>query len=393
MTSQRQALLGMFFVLVFGILGWFTLFESDLSWFREKFSVKVHFEEAGGLREGDPVLVAGMRWGEVESLTYDPERTPDERVEVVLVLNEPVRLFGDHAIRIEDATVLGGKQLTIDPGEPAQGEVPSEGLYGQVSPGVMKALAEVVDENRESFRNILTGLETLVGDVQGGEGILSRLLYDEELANNLGNAVEAVSATFENAEALTAGLREGTGTFGRLFQDEALYTQITGIADGVQGFVERAERLLADVEAGKGTVGMLLRDEEASQDVRESLASLKTILADLEKGQGTLGKLLKDPSVAENLDRITTAIADGEGTLGRLLMEDDVYEDIAAIAENLADVSRALREGEGTLGKLLYDDELYAEARKALGVLTGTLEEAREAAPISTFLSTLFLGF
>ena len=46
-----------------------------------------------------------------------------------------------------------------------------------------------------------------------------------------------------------------------------------------------------------------------------------------------------------------------------------------------------------TLGKLLNDDELYLQLEKAVTVLVGSLEEAREAAPISTFLNTVFLGF
>ena len=97
--------------------------------------------------------------------------------------------------------------------------------------------------------------------------------------------------------------------------------------------------------------------------------------------------------IAENLDTITDNLANGRGTLGRLLIEEQVYEDVAKIAANLASASDALVEGRGTIGKLLYEDELYAELERAIRVLTGSLEEAREAAPISTFLNTVFLGF
>ena len=49
--------------------------------------------------------------------------------------------------------------------------------------------------------------------------------------------------------------------------------------------------------------------------------------------------------------------------------------------------------GDGTIAKLIREDEVYEELQRALGTLTGSLEEAREAAPISTFLNALFLGF
>lgn len=393
MTSQRQALLGLFFVLVFGILGWFTLFESDLSLFREKVTVRVHFEQAGGLRAGDPVLVAGLRWGEVEGLEYDPEERPEQRVAVDLLLDQQVRLFGDHQILIEDATVLGGKQLVIDPGEPATGEVPLTDLYGEVSPGVMKALGDIVADNRESLTNILAGLEVVVGDLQTGEGTLARLLHDEQLATNLSNAVASVAVTFENAEALTENLREGRGTLGRLMNDPELYEQIQDLATGIDGFVATATGLVDDARAGKGTLGMLLTDEEASADLKAAIDRIAAITGDLEQGRGTLGKLLNDPAIANNVEKITADLAEGRGTLGLLLTEDGLYQDLRQIAEDLADASAALRGGHGTLAKLLYEDEIYTEIERALGVLTGTLEEAREAAPISTFLNTVFLGF
>ena len=78
---------------------------------------------------------------------------------------------------------------------------------------------------------------------------------------------------------------------------------------------------------------------------------------------------------------------DGLPALGEL------YETVRSIADDLSASSRALREGEGTIGKLVHDDELYEELRRALATLTGTLEEAREAAPITTLLNSLFLGF
>ena len=120
---------------------------------------------------------------------------------------------------------------------------------------------------------------------------------------------------------------------------------------------------------------------------------MTAIAGDLEEGRGTLGKLLKDPSIADNIEKITGDLAEGRGTLGLLLTEDEVYQDIRQIVDDLADASAALREGRGTLAKLLYEDEMYAEMQRALGVLTGSLEEAREAAPIATFLNTVFLGF
>ena len=393
MTTQRQALLGMFFVLVFGILGWFTLFEGDVSFFREKIALSVFFEDGGGLRQGDPVLVAGLRWGQVADVVYDPEKPRPERVMVVLSLDQPIHLFGNHEIVIEDSTVLGGKQLIVDPGDPESGDIVADDLHGTVAPSVMKALGDVVSENRESLNHILSGLEAIVGDAQAGKGVLGELLYDEQLAENLSRAVEAVSATFENAQGLTSDLKNGKGALGKLMNDPELYDQIREIATGIEDFVTSARGLVEDARAGRGTVGLLLADETTRQDVQQALSHIAAVTDGLEAGRGTLGRLLQDPAIADNLTRITGDLAEGRGTLGRLLTDEQVYEDLTTLTGELADAATAIREGRGTLGKLLYDDEIYQELERALGVLTGSLEEAREAAPIATFLNTVFLGF
>lgn len=393
MSAQRQALLGLFFVLVFGVLGWFTLFKGDLSLFSERLLVTVHFQQAGGLREGDPVLVAGLRWGEVDSLSYDAARDLDQRIEVVLSLDQEVRLFADHVIQIEDSTVLGGKQLVIEPGQASNAAVPLEGLRGRVAPNVLQALGDVIDENRSAFKGILDGLEAMVGEVKDGDGILTQLLYKKELADNLSKAVEAVAATFENAEVLTRDLNLGQGTIGKLLQSSEVYDQITGIATDIDRFVASAQLIVDDARAGRGTLGMLLYDEEVSAEVKQAIDRLATVAENLEAGRGTLGILLKDPKIAEDLGKIAANLAEGRGTIGRLLTEEEVYDNIKAISSDLKTASAALRDGQGTIGRLLYEDDLYVELERAVKILTGTLEEAREAAPIATFLNTIFLGF
>jgi phospholipid/cholesterol/gamma-HCH transport system substrate-binding protein len=387
MNTHRHVLLGLFFVSVIALLAWFTLFKTDFSMLSERQQLSVRFDDAGGLRQGDSVLVAGVRWGRVESLSFDPSAGPGERVQVALSLDRPVDLYADHAIRIENATVLGGMQLYIEPGSVPSGTLdPGTPLHGKVVPDVLKALGMVVSDNRQNLTNMITGLDEIVGEVRGGKGILSRLLYDEALGEDLVKTVKSLNETFINLTAISGDLRDGRGTLGRLLQDDALYNSIQTLATEITRVVE-------DVRAGKGIVGALLYDEDLADDFRSGVADLSDIVRRVNAGEGTLGMLISDDKIGRNLERITTDLAEGRGTLGKLLSDDEIYTNLRVISEDLSLASAALREGHGTLSRLIYEDELYMEMERALHTLTGTLEEAREAAPINTFLNTLFLGF
>lgn len=388
MSANRQLILGLFFVVVFGVLGWFTLFKSDFSLFRESYPMVVHFNQAGGLKAGDSVRVAGMKWGQVNSMTFDPAADDDRRVTVELLLDRELTLYTDAVIEIQEASVLGGKVLAIEPGQSNLGPMPSdEPLYGEVQQNVMESLSNLVQENRDSLASILENLERTIVDLREGNGALTRLLYSEDLADDLAAAVSSISGTFENAEALTEQLRsEDRGTLGKLIYEDAAYQELESLLSEGRG-------LVAELQSGEGTIAALVSDPDLAGRVRSLAERLDSIATGLDEGQGTLGLLLEDPEIANRLKSIVTRLDEGEGTLGKLLSDEEVYEDVRKTAQNLADATDALNLSEGTLGKLLNDDELYLQLEKAVTVLVGSLEEAREAAPISTFLNTVFLGF
>jgi phospholipid/cholesterol/gamma-HCH transport system substrate-binding protein len=394
MTPQRHALLGLFFFGVIGILGYFTLFKTDFQLFGERHALTVHFNRAAGLRAGDPVLVAGVRWGQVARLDFDPDSgDPRERITVELTLHAPVKLFSDHRIVVEDATVLGGKNLIIEPGSPAAGAFGEDRLYGSVSRDVLSALAEVVDENRASLRDAIEGIAALVKAANDGEGPLGAILNDPELRGDLEAAVAAFRGTFENAQELTTALREGDGTLAKLLRDAELYDEIKGIAARMDTFLAEAEGLVRDAREGDGALAMLLHDAQLAADVKTAVADIATTTGRLARGEGTIGELLVDPTVAQNLKALSQSLVDSDGTLGLLIHDRAMYDDLLAIASDLRTFADQLANGDGTLARLAREDDVYLELELALRTLTGSLEEAREAAPISTFLNALFLGF
>ena len=104
MTRDRQLLLGAFFLIVFMVLGGYTLLFSDFSLFKTQHLMTVFFPDANGLRRGDPVLVAGVRQGKVREITYDPGAVLDQRMVTLLSMEKlTASLVGDSAPLAEAA--------------------------------------------------------------------------------------------------------------------------------------------------------------------------------------------------------------------------------------------------------------------------------------------------
>jgi phospholipid/cholesterol/gamma-HCH transport system substrate-binding protein len=393
-SNQQHFLLGLFFVVVLGLLGYFTLFMSEVPWMSDRQYISVFFPEAHGLRKGDAVLVAGVRWGRVEELTFDPTAEQNRRIVVVASLDEVVQLREGHQIVIADATLLGGRNLEIDPGPPTGAPTDMQGeLFGSVGFNAFDAIGELVRDNSGTVEETLTSLRNLVTGVEEGHGVLGPLFTDDSLGQSLRDGVASAQSSFDNIDVITGDLREGKGTLGRLLSEDSVYVELEKISVDLSALLADGRQVIADVRNGEGTVSRVIYDKELATDVADAVENLRSITDSINKGEGTIGKLVNDPTLYDDLSETVARVARGEGTLGKLFTEEAVYEDLSRISADVADIVRTIREGRGTVGRLVMEEKVYDELLKAVGLLTRSLEEYREAAPIGTFTSVIFGAF
>ena len=114
---RRDSLLGLVFFGTLAFLLWATINLTDMSMGKVP-PLEVFFADAGGAQVGTSVLVLGKKVGKVGAIDviYAREQNP---VRMQLLLQEAVPLTDKMRIEVQDAGVLGGKQIFIDPGRGA----------------------------------------------------------------------------------------------------------------------------------------------------------------------------------------------------------------------------------------------------------------------------------
>ena len=163
--------------------------------------------------------------------------------------------------------------------------------------------------------------------------------------------------------------------------------------DDIDAAAKSAQQLLTDAREGEGVLAALIYDSEITQRVKNAIASVESATAKIDSGEGTVARLINDGKIADQIESTLAMFQDPEGTIGKLFTDPEIYDGIQQIVADVADATTALREQRGALGMLFYDTTVRDELIRAVQVLTGSLEEQREAAPIATFLSTVFIGF
>lgn len=172
-----------------------------------------------------------------------------------------------------------------------------------------------------------------------------------------------------------------------------------GILDDLKASIASLRTISENLVAGQGTLGKLLTEDTLHSDLVAAVADLRQISATLAAGQGTLGHLLSPDdtlyadlsSAIHSFKVVADRLENGEGTLGRLLSSDDsMYTDLSLTLSNFRTMSDNLAAGQGSLGKLMADEALYDEVLSLVSEGRAAIDDFRETSPITTFSSVFF---
>ena len=113
-TSIRDLVVGLFVAAGLAALAYLSISLGGLTYTGPGgLEIYATFDEIGGLAPRAPVVIGGVRVGEVDSITLDPE---DFRARVKLDLDPGLKLPDDSSAAIYTEGVLGNKYVSLAPG-------------------------------------------------------------------------------------------------------------------------------------------------------------------------------------------------------------------------------------------------------------------------------------
>jgi phospholipid/cholesterol/gamma-HCH transport system substrate-binding protein len=380
---RRDTLLGFVFFGSLAFLLWATLNLTDQAYGNARLLVRL--AQAGSCEVGTNVMVLGKKIGKVGAIDVD-YGSADLPIAMTLLLREPIPLRQDYTISIKDAGVLGGKQVYIDPGRAAA--LPADAaLRGEVEPGAFDQIGNIakgegklggkavdaVEEIRKFFAN-MNDPTTSVGKL-----VTSSALHDQlsDAADSLGRILDAVL--------------EQKGAVGDLVMNAETKENLHGFLASLRSLGKKLD------EGSDGVLGVLLNDADAARNVQSIVRNLDVLVTDARNGGGIVGKLLRDDELARrfgnlvgNLDALLANLTNAEaGALGALTSDPATARDVKSTLANLRFVSEQLAQKQGLLGALINDPDLATRFRRILTQVSRAIEDAREAAPIGSFIQVL----
>lgn len=219
--------------------------------FTSTFTIKAHFKNTEGLRNGASVRFGGIDIGAVKNIRIVNDTSG--RVEVEMRIVDEIKRFirKDSRASIETEGLVGNKVVMLTMGSEGMDEISDGGIILSKEP---LSFADIIEETQGIMaytKNMTKNLAEIVYKVNNGEGTIGKIINDDQLYNTATDLTKSADASLVS---LTDDMKEVIEIFDELGKG------VKDVVANINGIVTRIDTVLAGVSDGKGLLGSLVSD-------------------------------------------------------------------------------------------------------------------------------------
>ena len=291
----KPVIIGASFILAIVIFVWGFNFLKGTGLFNKEIIYYASYARVNGLIKANPVVVNGLRVGQVKNVYFNPDMSGNIMVSMMLSTNLPIP--SNSTARIFSSDLMGSKAIELVLGDSKIPIQQGDTLRSSVEGGLMAEVNAQMAPIKNKAEDLMTSIDTLVTAFQ--------LIFNESARKNL-------SESFLDIEKTLANLQNATSNIDTLVVEES--SRISAILINIDSMTQTLNKNRGDITRiiqNFRTISDSLADVEIPATfarINYALADVETILEKVNNGHGTIGMLMNDDSLYLELNRSATAL-------------------------------------------------------------------------------------
>jgi len=329
MASPRsiEVKVGILILTAGGLLAVFILIMGGVN-FQPTYSIFVDFDNPGGLQDGAPVKIAGVKVGKISEIGFrggvdqkTGKREPLVRLTVKIEERYQKSVHENSIFYVTNQSVLGEQFLAIEPGSSDRPVLAAGSTVRGLDPPRLDML---IAEMYELLHSTVSGLRENKAEIgEAFEGLRKTLKGSGEFMDRNKDRLDHIA---QNVEKITVDTDDTIRGAKAKFVENPQVDRILASADKVSGDAARdLPPLLADA---RHTMANAKRATDAIGDVKQA-AKLKQAIDDVAEITG------KAKAVTADAQTILSHVKRGKGTVGAVVMDEQLYDDLQELVRDL----------------------------------------------------------
>lgn len=291
----KPIIIGASFIAAIVIFVWGFNFLKSTALFQKETVYYASYEKINGLIKANPIVINGLRVGQVKNVYFNPNMSGNIMVSMMLSTDFPIP--SNTVARIFSSDIMGSKAIELVLGDSKTILKEGDTLQTSVEAGLMAEVNAQVQPIKKKAEALLGSIDTLV--------IAFQSIFNETARKNLKETFEHLDQTFANLQNATSNIdtlvvEESSRISDILINLDSLTTALNNNKENISIIIENF-RVISDSLSKSEIPGVFTRANKVLDD-------MQAILNKVNSGEGTVGMLINNDSLYVELTRSATAL-------------------------------------------------------------------------------------
>jgi phospholipid/cholesterol/gamma-HCH transport system substrate-binding protein len=285
---SKEARIGIVSICTIVCVIWGYSFLKGKDIFKQTNDYVVVYNNAQGLIVGNPVILNGLKIGQVVSIALEPSKI--DQIVIQFSIEKKYKLPKGTVADLISSDLMGSKAINIIWGDANQGYYSDgEVIPSSVSPGLidqLKPLQEKIDNLIVQVDSLVYGArKVLSGNVAAD--IQNSVANIKDITATFAGQKEKINSIFNNINSLSIELVQSKKELSRaihnfaLFSDSLSSMQLKSAVAHADSLLNQANILMTAVNSGQGSLGKLVKNDTLYYRLESAAGNLDSLLFDL----------------------------------------------------------------------------------------------------------------
>lgn len=301
MRISKEFKIGFIFIIAIAILVWGFNFLKGKNVFTKERNYYAVYSEVGGLVQSKPVLINGLKVGQVKDLYFDPSM--NGKIIVVLSINHSFPIPKNTIALIYSQDLMGSKAVSLELGDSKELAQPGDTLLTNVETSLKEEVNQQILPLKLKAEDLISSIDTMVVAIRG--------VFNKDIRNELIQSIRNIRMTFENLENTTNNL--DTLVTSQSNRIASILTNLDQITRNLSNNKEQISAILSNLAQVTDTLANS-HIPDIFNNLNKASEELAAAMDKVKRGEGSLGKLVNDDKLYNDLNKAVNEL--------NLLLED-----------------------------------------------------------------------
>jgi phospholipid/cholesterol/gamma-HCH transport system substrate-binding protein len=235
--------------------------------------LKSNFTNVSGLKVGNNVRFSGINVGTIKSISF----VSDTVVMVDFIIKDEIQKFikTDAMSSIGTDGLMGDKVLTISPGTATNPIVKENSFIASSKAIEMEDIMKSVKISMDYAGIITKQLAEFSYKMNDNNGVLSKLMTDEKLANSIANTVLNLESSSDEFSTFSKKMNNKNGVLSKLVNDEKLGKSVDTTLTNLQTTTESLNETIQAAQNNFLLKGYFNKKKRAAEKLKKAAEKKK----------------------------------------------------------------------------------------------------------------------